>query len=280
MEEPDSHERQIRAVAASLVKRHQKHIQQMIREREIAQHQGEGVICPVCGSHFREFAPVYQSKAYADEKANIEVVAEQARCPDCDSQQRQRLLWKFLHEKSQLFDGHKKSIMEVAPELPFFKHFSKLEHIRYFPCDKYPQHLKYADFPGQIIKADLCALPWPDFSFDLILCSHVLEHVSDDHLALREIYRVLKPGGLLLIQAPVSYNLETTLDDAGNSTPEQREKLFGQHDHYRRYGRDIANRIQRAGFSLTAFDCRENYTPEEIARFGLDPWEKIYQCTK
>lgn len=280
MAEDDSHEKQIRSLATSLIKRHQKHIQDVIREREIAYYQGEGVICPVCGSYFREFAPVYRGKVSGDQSANIEIVAQHARCPGCQSQQRQRLLWKYLHEKSQLFDGQNKSVMEVAPELPFFQLFSQLDYIQYVPCDKYPQHLKYADFPGMIFEADLCALSMPASGFDLILCSHVLEHVTDDHQALRELFRVLKPNGQLLIQAPVSYDLEITLEDSGNTTPELRETLFGQKDHVRRYGRDIATRIQRAGFFVTAFGCRENYTPEEIIRFGLDPWEKIYQCTR
>ncbi|HRZ43231.1 MAG TPA: class I SAM-dependent methyltransferase [Bacteroidales bacterium] len=280
MEDSDPHEQQIRTAAASLVRRHQKQIQQVIREREIAQYQGEGVICPVCGSHFSEFAPVYQGRLPGDQAGNVRVLADHARCPNCQSQQRQRLLWLYLHKKLQLFDGQHKSVLEIAPELPFFRLFSQSDSIDYYPCDKFPQQLKYTDFPGDIVEADLCALPWPDSVFDMILCSHVLEHVTDDHQALRELYRVLKSTGLLLIQAPVSYDLESTLEDSGNSTPEQRETLYGQQDHYRRYGRDIEKRIQRAGFSADTFDCRKNYTPDEIILFGLDPWEKIYLCTK
>lgn len=280
MSEDDSHEKQIRSIATSLIKRHQRHIQDVIREREIAYYQGNGVFCPVCCNPFRAFAPVYRGRISGDQQEKIEVQAENARCPDCHSHQRHRLLWKYLHEKSQVFDGQRKSLLEIAPELPFFRKFSQLVYIQYNPCDKYPQQLKYADYPGMIFEADLCELPMPENHFDMILCSHVLEHVMDDQVALRELFRVLKPGGLLLIQAPVSYDLKSTLEDTGNSTAELREKLFGQHDHYRRYGADILEHIQQAGFAVTPFDCRENYTPAEITRFGLDPWEKIYQCTK
>ncbi len=57
------------------------------------------------------------------------------------------------------------------------------------------------------------AWPLPDASFDLVLCTQVLEHVDDLALAVREMDRVLKPGGVLVVSAPFSYNEHGTPDD-------------------------------------------------------------------
>jgi ubiquinone/menaquinone biosynthesis C-methylase UbiE len=47
------------------------------------------------------------------------------------------------------------------------------------------------------VKADICDLPFEDNQYDVILCNHVLEHIPDDTKAMQELYRVLKPGGIL-----------------------------------------------------------------------------------
>jgi SAM-dependent methyltransferase len=46
------------------------------------------------------------------------------------------------------------------------------------------------------------AAPWPDASFDLVTCMSVLEHIPDDLAAVRAIWRLLKPGGRLLLTVP------------------------------------------------------------------------------
>ncbi len=49
---------------------------------------------------------------------------------------------------------------------------------------------------------DIVAIPEPDASFDVILCSEVLEHLPDPLKALDEFSRLLKPGGKLILTAP------------------------------------------------------------------------------
>ena len=57
-------------------------------------------------------------------------------------------------------------------------------------------------------------MPFEDDSFDATLCNHVMEHVADDIKAMKEILRVLKPGGWAIIQVPFFPPLpEKTLED-------------------------------------------------------------------
>ena len=56
--------------------------------------------------------------------------------------------------------------------------------------------------PGIALRGDTLALPFPDASFDRILCSEVLEHVDDPRKATAELVRVLKPGGVMAFSVP------------------------------------------------------------------------------
>ena len=90
--------------------------------------------------------------------------------------------------------------------------------------------------------------PKPDATYDAVLCVHVLEHVPDDAKALREIFRILKPGGWAILNPHMDLSLEKTFEDPSVTSPAERLRLFHQEDHYRVYGRDITKRMAEAGF--------------------------------
>jgi SAM-dependent methyltransferase len=115
---------------------------------------------------------------------------------------------------------------------------------------------------------DATSLQYPDASFDLVLCSHVLEHVPDDRAAMREMHRVLRPGGVALLQHPVVPG-QCTFEDPTVTDPEERLRLFSQEDHVRVYGPDIGDRLREAGFAVETIVPEELGSADDLDRYGL-----------
>jgi SAM-dependent methyltransferase len=244
-----------------------KYLEHKSRKR-MKGYEGNGVECPACGSTFRIFAPTGTP------------LRENAKCPRCEFAERGRLMFLYLTETSDLFVSQsKKKMLHFGPEKLFYDKFSKLRNIEYIPCDLFPE--KYI-FGGKIKvqKVDITMIPFEDHSFDFILCSHILEHIPDDALAMSELHRVMKPGGWGIFQVPIDYSREKTYEDFSITTPEGRMKAFGQGDHVRWYGIDYVNRLEKAGFKVTADDFVRKFSDEELCRYGLDKNELIYRCDK
>jgi SAM-dependent methyltransferase len=169
-------------------------------------------------------------------------------------------------------------LLHVAPERVFFKNFRREKQIQYFPADKFmPGH----HYPRGTKKIDILDITYSDNFFDAILCTHVLEHVDNDIQAMKEFYRVLKPGGWAVLQVPIDYSRADTFEDNSINTPEEREKHFGQRDHLRLYGRDYSQRLIKAGFNVDCIDFCNMFPEEEQKRFGFDKNDGIiYLCKK
>ncbi len=126
---------------------------------------------------------------------------------------------------------------------------------------------------------DITQLPFAENYFDLIICYHVLEHVTDDRRAMSELFRVLKSGGVVLLQVPFSEN--ETLEDSSITSPEKRKKLFGQEDHVRYYGRrDFVSRLQQTGFKVEEIKYAKTLGEEKIRLYQLDKEEIIFKSSK
>ncbi len=119
------------------------------------------------------------------------------------------------------------------------------------------------------VKADILDLPFPDESFDIIFCNHVLEHIEDDAKAMSELYRVMKPGGWGIFQVPMKNSLEKTYEDFTITDPKERQKHFGQYDHVRWYGMDYFDRLRNAGFETDANSYSQKFSEAEIKKYGL-----------
>ena len=214
---------------------------------------------PIDGSSYRKFLPYgYQN------------LRQNALCPGTLSLERHRLLWLYLDRKTSFLTDSIR-VLHVAPEQVFYKKFKSFSHWNYTTTDL---HSPLAD-----VKADICALPFEDNSYDLILCNHVLEHIPNDLKAMKELYRVLKPRGTAILQVPLEEDRENTFEDDSITDQQERTRIFGQYEHVRVYGQDYYNRLQKAGFKATPVDYIKEVTEGDIKRFAL-PTERIPVVTK
>jgi ubiquinone/menaquinone biosynthesis C-methylase UbiE len=159
----------------------------------------------------------------------------------------------------------------VAPEVCFIDRFEALPNIEYITAD--------LESPLAKVKMDLHNIPFEDNAFDVIFCNHVMEHVEDDLRCCQEINRVMKPEGWAIIQSPV-YTMERTLEDSTIKDPKERERLFGQRDHVRKYGLDYAERLRRSGLQVEENSFVKKLSPEIIEKHALPENEIIFYCRK
>ncbi len=132
------------------------------------------------------------------------------------------------------------AVLHVAPERLLSRLIVAEGPAWYIKCDLFP---KAAD----VQRVDIQAIPYLDKTFHLVIANHVMEHVADDGLALKEVRRILKPGGYAILQTPFSAKLEKTWTDAGINDKGSRLQAYGQEDHVRLFGRDIFERFTAAG---------------------------------
>lgn len=209
------------------------------------------VTCNLCG---------WQGRRFVDDEWH-----PQSTCPRCGAQVRHRLLASALTEQSHLRAENifgQRAALHVAPE----KMISSL-------IKKYTQRYQTADFNRKDVDllldiTQMTAIA--DGSYGVFVACDVLEHVSDDRQALREIYRVLEPGGWGIFTVPQEDHRQETLEDPTIQTPADREKYYGQWDHVRLYGADFSRRVEEAGFTVTVVD-EQSFPPETVARYVLFP---------
>lgn len=224
-------------------------------------YRGNKVECPISGKTYRKFLPYGRI-----------VVRENALCPDSQSLERHRLMWLFLKEKTNFFTAPLR-VLHIAPEVCFIKKFEQLNNLtEYITAD--------LESPLAKVKMDIHKMPFEDNSFDVVFCNHVMEHVEDDIKAMQEIYRVMKSTAWAIIQSPIDMRLEKTYEDKSITSPQEREKAFGQSDHLRMYGKDYAQRLRQAGFEVKEDDFVKTLPPEKVKRYALPAEEIIYWCFK
>lgn len=220
---------------------------------------GSERFCPICGKSSRRFLP--SGVAPRDD----------AQCARCGSLERHRLLWLFVLKRTDLFDGRRKRVLHVAAEPCLEIRFKERLGRDYLTADLFN--------PKAMVKMDISAIDYPDETFDVIYCSHVLEHVPDDRKAMREFCRTLKRGGWSILLVPITS--DRTYEDPSITSPEDRLKIFGQEDHVRNYGPDYVDRLRESGFEVEVVAVGDLAGKEDAIRMGLtSATGEIYICRK
>ena len=217
------------------------------------------VQCPICDGRFPQFL---QSRRHQHSNST---------CPGCGSKKRHRLQWLFLQNQTDFTRDHLR-FLHFAPEACLLTRFSALPNLEYLTADIEPGRA--------MLEVDITAIAPSVGTFDAIVCSHVLEHIPDDRLAMREMYRVLNPGGWALVMVPIDADRASTFEDPTVVTPEARERIFQQHDHVRLYGLDVRERLEEAGFSVGVHRYAKELGSDAVRRYGLKRSDHIFFCLK
>ncbi|CAI8162520.1 MAG: Ubiquinone/menaquinone biosynthesis C-methyltransferase UbiE [Bacteroidota bacterium] len=223
-------------------------------------YRGNTFTDPINGKSYRKFLPY----GYVKIRPNV-------LSPGTLSLERHRLIWLYLKKETDFFQTPSK-VLHMAPEKAFISRLKKLPHLDYISCD--------LESPLADIKADICALPFEDCSFDWVLCNHVLEHITNDTKAMQELYRVLKPGGKALLQVPLNPKRNTTFQDNSITDKATRTKIFGQYDHVRIYGMDYFEKLRTIGFQVNELQFGKTLSDEERARYAVVKTEYIPVCER
>ena len=212
--------------------------------------------CPICGYHGRFWAKGRQPMIFDGE------------CPRCRSVGRHRQQELLINRHPDWIDGA--HVLHFAPEPCFRQRYEE----RITATGGRYVRAAYVPLKGET-QVDMQAIPFPDSSFDTVIHHNVLEHVPNDHKALTEIARVLKPGGRTILTVPLIDAWEHTYEDRSIETEKGRDLHFNQHDHLRLYGRDFHSLLTRGGFDHHSYVAEE----PEVSRYGLERGETIFIAT-
>jgi SAM-dependent methyltransferase len=221
---------------------------------------GNRHVCPCCR---------FRMRAFCAGGASLRTRSA-GYCPRCGSKARHRRIWVFLARKTNVFSTSMQ-LLEVAPHYSFSRQWIRKKDLRFVGAGLYGgAHIG--------LRMDLIAAPLRSETFDAILCVHVIEEIPDDRAAMKELFRLVKPGGWVLVSVPTRMDRET-YEDPSISTPKDRRRAFGEEAHVRIYGRDLTERLEASGFRVEV-DLAADVDPAARERYGLRDDENIFLCSK
>ena len=202
--------------------------------------EGVNLCCNICGFSFAKFLPFGLKQR------------QNAQCPMCSSLERHRHL--YIHLLPLLLTAPNAKLLHFAPE-KILKSVITNTTIKYFDADITPGRATLVE--------DMTNISFDSNFFDYCLAIHILEHIVDDVKAMKELFRVLRPGGKAILIVPVR---EKSFEDYTITDPNDRETHFGQSDHVRYYSLNLfTERLHSVGFSTTVIGKKH---------FPINIWER------
>ena len=223
---------------------------------------GNKFYCNICGKHFRKFIS----------KGNVRRL--NAKCPYCHSLERGRVLDLYLEKELGIYQKKGIKILHFAPEYGLQKKMSRIKEVEYIDGDINPALANHV--------IDITSIGYENNYFDLIICSHVLGHVPEEALAIKEMYRVLKNDGVAIVMTLINPESPNTIEDKNIIKSEDRLKYYGEADLCRLHGLDFSNRLKEQGFYVEPIDYRKAFSAidQEIHCLGDGQREMIFRCQR
>lgn len=212
--------------------------------------------CPACDSDVDAFLPGGPKRR------------PNAKCPHCGALERHRFLC-YLIRRHAPYLGTSDVVLDIAPQTQVATVLRDAAGAAYVATDL------FAELDVDTLM-DITALALPTDSVDAIVCYHVLEHIPDDARAMQELARVLKPGGMLLMQVPWARDQLTEEDP--DASVEERIRRFGQDDHVRLYGSDLETRLAANGLRPGRLAPSAVMSKSELQRYGIPGRAVMWVC--
>lgn len=234
--------------------------------------------CYICGNTFHYFSKYNGgSKNTPEFRKKLDLVGsdiDNFGCKFCFANDRVRHLFLFF-DKIELFKKIPDfRILHFGPEPHLSKKISSLNPVEYIQADLYPRWEKS-------VKMDATNIPHQDNYFDLLICNHILEHIPDYKKAMQEIFRVIKPNGIAILQTPYSKLLHNNFEDKNIKTDALRNYFHGENDHYRIFSeRHFFSDLKKTGFNLEIVKNSTFFNEKESYYFGINPKEDLIQVIK
>ena len=234
--------------------------------------------CYVCNKQFRFFTKFAGgSKKISEFHRRMDIVGSDVDnfgCVYCDSHDRERHLFMFF-DKLGLWDTVRgASVLHFAPEKHLSQRLMESQLQNYVRADLFPT-------AEGVTKIDATQVPFASGSFDLVIANHILEHIPNYLLALREFNRVLKPGGIGILQTPFSTMLRENFEDLNINTDDLRLFFHGQRDHVRTFGQHrFTKSLEEAGFDLQIAKHGDHFDGRATHRYGVNGKEDLIRVRK
>lgn len=217
-------------------------------------YKGHGFTCNVCRQQYFRFVDDWPASENKNALSINHVIAGYGKniiCPNCLSNARERLVIAMLQHHINIDN---KKILHLSPEKNVYQFLKSKSQV--VTADLVPEFYKNID--KLIKKEDATAFSFADLSFDVVVANHVLEHIPDDLTAMSEIYRVLKRGGVAILQVPYSETISESIEEPSINNPARQSALFGQKDHVRIYQlNDYVSRLEQSGFIVSKISYKE-----------------------